>query len=76
MKTRQHVAAAALREMRIARRIHKNFSDAPANERLVSFQNDPAIAESARDFAQRRRGSPALFAPSCSANAPPRPDAA
>ena len=55
MKSRQHVAAAALRQMRIAGRIHKNFALAPANERLVSFQHDPAIAKTARNFAQRAR---------------------
>ena len=44
----QHIAAAALREMRIAGRIHKNFPVTAADERLMPLQNYPAVAKPPR----------------------------
>jgi len=44
--SRATVSAAALREMRIAGRIHKNLAPALANQRLISLQHHPAIAKS------------------------------
>ena len=51
-ETCQHVAAAALSQMRVAGWVHKNFSRLPANERLISFQHHPAVAKAFRDFPQ------------------------
>src|ERR1035437_825265 len=49
----QHVAAAALGQVRIARRIHINLTRASANERLMALEHHPGIAESPRNVAQR-----------------------
>src|SRR6266851_1589579 len=49
----ERVAAAALRQMRIARGIHMRFLGASANQSLVAFQDHPAISESPRNTTQR-----------------------
>ena len=49
----ERIAAAALRQMWIARRIHIRFLGASANQSLVPFQDHPAISESPRNTTQR-----------------------
>ena len=47
-ETCQHIAAAALRQIWIAGRIDEYFPFAAADQSLMAFQNDPAIAEPQR----------------------------
>ena len=52
-EARQSVAASTLAEQRISCRVHENLAGAAAHERVVSFEDHPAIAVSAGDFTQR-----------------------
>ena len=49
-EAREQVAAAALREVRIAGGVHEDVAVRAADERLMAFQHDPAIAVLPGDF--------------------------
>ena len=65
-KTAEHVARTALRQKRIAGRVHEDLSGVPADECLMAFQHHPAIAETLRQLrAQPAAGWPAPARSSC-----------
>jgi hypothetical protein len=53
-ETGEGVASAALREIWVASGVDENFAAAASNQCLVAFEDDPAIAITAGEFAQSR----------------------
>lgn len=53
-KSGEHIAASTLRKIRIAAGIHEDLAAVAADESVVTFENDPAIAVFCRNGAEGR----------------------